>query len=63
MKTACDTVFMLLEHYDRGMVYRFNDDLSGEVIHEVKKEHVLTSYIGMRFPASGKWDMTVATAD
>ncbi|CAB9512453.1 Phytochrome-like protein cph1 [Seminavis robusta] len=52
IKNACDTVFKLLEHYDRGMVYRFNDDNSGEVIHEIKKDKVTTSYIGMRFPAS-----------
>ena len=49
---ACDTVFNLLDKYDRGMVYRFNDDLSGEVIHEVKHSHLETSYIGMRFPSS-----------
>lgn len=52
LKHACDTVFKLLEHYDRGMVYQFNDDNSGQVIHEIKKHHVTTSYKGMRFPAS-----------
>lgn len=31
-KVACDTIFKLLGKFDRGMVYRFNDDLSGEVI-------------------------------
>ena len=52
IKNACDTVFYLLEHYDRGMVYRFNDDASGEVLHEIKKHNVDSSYLGMRFPAS-----------
>jgi len=52
IKNACDTVFNLLEHYDRGMVYQFNDDSSGEVVHEIKKSHIETSYYGMRFPAS-----------
>lgn len=52
LKTACDTVFKLVEHYDRGMVYQFKDDLSGKVVHEIKKDWVDTSYMGMRFPAS-----------
>ena len=51
-ETACDTVFTLFRKYDRGMVYRFNDDLSGEVIHEIKNDNLDSSYIGMRFPAS-----------
>lgn len=52
VKTACDTIFKLLGHYDRGMVYQFNDDLSGEVVHEIKNDTVSSSYLGMRFPAS-----------
>lgn len=52
LHTACDTVFRLLDQYDRGMVYQFNDDLSGEVVHEIKKEGVDSSYLGMRFPAA-----------
>jgi len=48
---ACDTIFKLLGHYDRGMVYKFNDDNSGEVVHEIKSRKVTTSYLGMRFPA------------
>lgn len=52
LKNACDTVFKLLGNYDRGMVYQFNDDNSGQVIHEIKRDHVTTSYQGMRFPAS-----------
>lgn len=51
-KAACDAVFQLLGDYDRGMVYRFNDDLSGQVIHEIKRDHISTSYVGLRFPAS-----------
>jgi light-regulated signal transduction histidine kinase (bacteriophytochrome) len=51
-ETACDTVFTLFRKYDRGMVYRFNDDLSGEVIHEIKNDSLDSSYMGMRFPAS-----------
>lgn len=49
--TACDTIFKLLKHYDRGMVYQFNDDNSGEVVHEIKKNFLTSSYMGMRFPA------------
>jgi light-regulated signal transduction histidine kinase (bacteriophytochrome) len=51
--SACDTVFRLLGAYDRGMVYKFHDDLSGEIIHEIKKpdSELQSSYLGMRFPA------------
>lgn len=53
VKAACDSVFSLLqEGYDRGMVYRFNDDLSGEIIYEVKRDDVQSSYLGLRFPSS-----------
>jgi two-component system, chemotaxis family, sensor kinase Cph1 len=52
VQNACDRVFHLIGKYDRGMVYRFNDDNSGEVIHEIKKEHIQTSYLGLRFPSS-----------
>ena len=53
-KVACDAVFKILgdNAYDRGMVYIFHDDLSGEVIHEIKKEDLKSSYYGMHFPAS-----------
>ena len=51
-RNALQTVFDLLQQYDRGMVYRFNDDLSGEVIYEIKRDWVKTSYEGLRFPAS-----------
>jgi two-component system, chemotaxis family, sensor kinase Cph1 len=49
---ACDRVFDLIGRYDRGMVYRFNDDYSGEVIHEIKRDHINSSYLGLRFPSS-----------
>jgi len=50
---ACDIMFDLLSTYDRGMVYRFNDDLSGDVIHEIKRnDSIQPSYVGLRFPAS-----------
>jgi light-regulated signal transduction histidine kinase (bacteriophytochrome) len=52
LTAACDTIFNLIRGYDRGMVYKFNDDLSGEVIHEIRKDFITTSYQGMRFPAS-----------
>jgi light-regulated signal transduction histidine kinase (bacteriophytochrome)/CheY-like chemotaxis protein len=51
VKAACDTIFDLLEGYDRGMVYKFHDDYSGEVIHEIKRDSVKSSYMGLRFPA------------
>ena len=40
--------------YDRGMVYQFHDDLSGEVTYEIRNEAATgtTSYQGLRFPAS-----------
>lgn len=38
--------------YDRCMVYRFDEDLNGEVIGETRAHQQLESYLGMRFPAS-----------
>ena len=53
IKTACDSVFNILGKFDRGMVYKFNDDSSGEVIYEIKKpECLVSSYLGMRFPGA-----------
>lgn len=49
---ACDVMFEIFGMYDRGMVYRFNDDLTGEVVHEIKGESVPSSYLNLRFPAS-----------
>jgi light-regulated signal transduction histidine kinase (bacteriophytochrome) len=51
-KTACDTVFNIIGNFDRGMVYKFHDDLSGEVIHEIRADCVESSYLGLRFPMS-----------
>ena len=53
IKTACDAVFKILGKFDRGMVYKFNDDSSGEVVYEVKKPDCQSSsYLGMRFPGA-----------
>lgn len=52
--SACDVLFeLMLENYDRGMVYRFNDDCSGQILHEVQGPKCCQqSYLGLRFPAS-----------
>jgi len=52
LNRACDILFASLGCYDRGMVYRFNDDLSGEIIHEIKHDHIRSSYKGLRYPSS-----------
>jgi two-component system, chemotaxis family, sensor kinase Cph1 len=52
VENACDRIFELFSQYDRGMVYRFNYDDSGEVIHERRRDHIETSYLGLRFPSS-----------
>lgn len=53
VRTACDVVFKILAKFDRGLVYRFNDDGSGEVVYETKKQTCqATSYDGMRFPSN-----------
>ena len=49
---ACKDMYSLLEGYDRGMVYCFNDDCSGDVVYEIKEDHVPVSYMGLRFPAT-----------
>lgn len=49
---ACKDMYTLLEGYDRGMVYRFNDDCSGDVVYEIREDHVPDSYMGLRFPAT-----------
>jgi light-regulated signal transduction histidine kinase (bacteriophytochrome)/ActR/RegA family two-component response regulator len=48
-----DAVMDVMKIYDRGMVYRFNDDFSGQVIHEkIQKESKIdSSYLGLRFPS------------
>lgn len=49
---ACKDMYIMLEGYDRCMVYRFNDDFSGDVVFEIKEDHVKDSYMGLRFPAT-----------
>ena len=47
----CKAVFTL-SSYDRAMTYKFLDDLSGEVIYELKDDdNVKSSFLGLRFPA------------
>lgn len=50
----CDTLVQMMPAYDRGMVYRFAPDGSGEVIHESRKAgpEVRSSYLNFRFPAT-----------
>ncbi|KAG5186174.1 hypothetical protein JKP88DRAFT_276511 [Tribonema minus] len=48
----CDAVMDVLPLYDRGMVYRFRDDVAGEVIYEkIRAGTIDSSYAGLRFPA------------
>ena len=49
---ACRDMYNLLEGYDRAMVYCFNDDFSGDVVFEIKEDHVENSYMGLRFPST-----------
>ena len=49
---ACKDMYNLLEGYDRAMVYCFNDDFSGDVVFEIKEDHVESSYMGLRFPST-----------
>ena len=41
-----------LTGYDRVMVYKLDDNHSGEVVAEAKAPHVETSYLNLRYPAS-----------
>lgn len=51
-KELCNSLFED-SGYDRAMVYKFLDDMSGEVIHEAKDEKkVPSSFLGLRFPAA-----------
>jgi len=63
VKLACDSLFEIFPEYDRGMVYKFNDDLSGEIIHEVRRGQACvdgTTYLGHRFP---KYDIPQSARD
>ncbi|CAN0253209.1 unnamed protein product [Ectocarpus sp. 6 AP-2014] len=47
----CDAVFVN-SSYDRAMTYKFLDDFSGEIIHEIKRDGLdKPSFVGQRFPA------------
>ncbi|CAM9513052.1 unnamed protein product [Sphacelaria rigidula] len=50
VSTLCDSI-MKDSDYDRGMVYRFLEDNSGEVIHEKVRTSIRSRYKGLRFPA------------
>lgn len=53
VETINDLCEALFAHssYDRVMTYKFLDDLSGEVIYELKDNSIVTSsFLGMRFP-------------
>jgi hypothetical protein len=62
VKMACDALFEFFPKYDRGMVYRFNDDQSGEIIHEVIRPEsgLKSSYLGQSFP---KYDIPQSTRE
>ncbi|CAM9200985.1 unnamed protein product, partial [Hapterophycus canaliculatus] len=50
----CEALVRMMPAYDRGMVYRFASDGSGEVVHESRKAdtEVTSSYLDFRFPAA-----------
>ncbi|CAM9581306.1 unnamed protein product, partial [Sphacelaria rigidula] len=50
VSTLCDSILEESD-YDRGMVYRFLEDNSGEVIHEKVRTSIRSRYKGLRFPA------------
>ncbi|CAM9566464.1 unnamed protein product [Scytosiphon promiscuus] len=49
----CERLVQMMPAYDRGMVYRFAPDGSGNVIHETRKANaeIGSSYLDFRFPA------------
>jgi len=51
--TFLDSVMEVLKGYDRGMIYRFGVDSSGDVIYEKIRagSSVNSSYLNLRFPA------------
>eukprot|EP01031_Cornospumella_fuschlensis_P024618 gene24618-29745_t len=51
--TFLSSVMEKLPHYDRGMIYRFGEDASGEVMHEIVRDpsSLKSSYLNLRFPA------------
>ncbi|RYH13087.1 GAF domain-containing protein [archaeon] len=51
--TFLSSVMEKLPHYDRGMIYCFGEDASGEVLHEIVRDpsSLKSSYLNLRFPA------------
>ena len=49
----CDSVMEFVPGYDRGMVYMFREDFTGDVIYEniSPKSRIQSSYLHLRFPA------------
>lgn len=52
--TFLDAIMDIMKDFDRGMVYRFEPDCSGNVIHEIIRDPsvVSHSYLNLRFPES-----------
>lgn len=52
--TFLDAIMDIMKDFDRGMVYRFEPDCSGNVIHEIIRDPVIVphSYLNLRFPES-----------
>lgn len=51
--TFLSSVMEKLPQYDRGMIYCFGEDASGEVLHEIVRDPstLKSSYLNLRFPA------------
>lgn len=48
----CVTAVQHLTHYDRVMLYRFDEDWHGEIVAEATADGVASRFIGQHFPAS-----------
>ena len=49
---SCNLIFKTIPLYDRGMVYKFQENGSGSVIHEIKDPYLNSSYLGLNYPSS-----------
>jgi light-regulated signal transduction histidine kinase (bacteriophytochrome)/CheY-like chemotaxis protein len=50
--TVCDDIMEVMRDYDRGIVLKFHEDWSAEVMHEnVRNNSVGGQFLGLRFPA------------